>query len=71
MGSRGNMGLFLWARLATRAAEGDVPAGATFRDAKDLGNIILDLYRAGASLWQLALLNAAMAPARSLRDRRP
>jgi len=60
------MGFFVRARLATRPAAGDVPVGAVFRDAEDLGNAVLDLSRGGVLLWHLAFLNAAMARARSL-----
>jgi FAD/FMN-containing dehydrogenase len=68
VGSRGSMGFFVRVRLATRAADGDVPVGAVFRDAEDLGNAVLDLYRGGAPLWQLAFLNAAMARTLSLEE---
>jgi FAD/FMN-containing dehydrogenase len=44
VGSRGSVGFFVQARLATRAADGDVPVGAVFRDVEDLGNAVLDLY---------------------------
>lgn len=46
----------------------DVPAGALFRDARDLAKAVLDLYRGGAPLWHLAFLNAAMARARDIED---
>jgi FAD/FMN-containing dehydrogenase len=68
VGSRGSMGFFVRARLATRAADRDVPAGAVFRDAEDLGNTVLALYRGGAPLWHLGFLNAAMARAGSLDE---
>jgi glycolate oxidase len=68
VGSRGSMGFFVRARLATRAADGDVPVGAVFRDAEDLGNAVLDLYRGGTPLWHLGFLNAAMARAGSLEE---
>jgi FAD/FMN-containing dehydrogenase len=68
VGSRGSMGFFVRARLATRRADGDVPVGAVFRDAGDLGNAVLDLYRGGVPLWHLGFLNAAMARAGSLEE---
>jgi FAD/FMN-containing dehydrogenase len=68
VGSRGSMGFFVRARLATRRADGDVPVGAVFRDAEDLGNAVLDLYRGGVPLWHLGFLNAAMARAGSLEE---
>jgi glycolate oxidase len=68
VGSRGSMGFFVRARLATRRADGDVPVGAVFRDAEDLGNAVLDLYRGGALLWHLGFLNSAMARAGSLEE---
>jgi hypothetical protein len=42
--------------------------GAVFRDAEDLGNAVLDLYRGGVPLWHLGFLNAAMARAGSLEE---
>jgi hypothetical protein len=68
VGSRGSMGFFVRARLATRRADGDVPVGAVFRDAEDLGNAVLDLYRGGVPLWHLGFLNASMARAESLEE---
>jgi FAD/FMN-containing dehydrogenase len=68
VGSRGRMGFFVRARLATRAADGDVPVGAVFRDVEDLGNAVLTLYRGGTPLWHLGFLNAAMARAGSLEE---
>jgi len=68
VGSRSSMGFFVRARLATRRADGDVPVGAVFRDAEDLGNAVLDLYRGEAPLWHLGFLNAAMARAESLEE---
>ena len=68
VGSRGSMGFLVVARLATRRAVGDVPAGAVFRDVRDLAAAVLDLYRGGAPLWHLGFLNAAMARARSLEE---
>src|SRR5918993_793113 len=68
VGSRGRMGFFVRARLATRAADRDVPAGAVFRDAEDLGNAVLDLYRGGVPFWHLGFLNASMARAESLEE---
>jgi glycolate oxidase len=68
VGSRGTMGFFLRARLATRRAAEDVPVGAVFRDAEDLGNAILDLYQGGVPLWHLGFLNASMARAGSLEE---
>jgi FAD/FMN-containing dehydrogenase len=68
VGSRGSMGFFVRARLATRAAERDVPVGAVFRDAEDLGNAVLDLYRGGTPLWHLGFLNATMARAGGLEE---
>jgi FAD/FMN-containing dehydrogenase len=68
VGSRGSMGFFVRARLATRAAERDVPLGALFRDAEDLGNAVLDLYQGGTPLWHLGFLNATMARAGSLEE---
>jgi hypothetical protein len=68
VGSRGSMGFFVRARLATRRADGDVPVGAVFRDAEDLGNAVLDLYRGGVPLWHLGFLNSAMARAGSLEE---
>jgi FAD/FMN-containing dehydrogenase len=68
VGSRGSMGFFVRARLATRRADGDVPVGAVFRDAEDLGNAVLDLYRGGVPLWHLGFLNASMARAGSLEE---
>jgi len=68
VGSRGSMGFFVRARLATRRADGDVPVGAVFQDAEDLGNAVLDLYRGGVPLWHLGFLNAAMARAGSLEE---
>jgi hypothetical protein len=62
------MGFFVQARLATRAADVDVPVGAVFRDAEDLGNAVLELYRGGTPLWHLGFLNAAMARAGSLEE---
>jgi glycolate oxidase len=66
VGSRGSMGFFVRAQLATRRTVGDVHVGAIFREAKDLAGAVLDLYRGGAPLWHLGFLNAAMARARSL-----
>ena len=66
VGSRGSMGFFVRARLATRRAVGDVHVGAIFREVNDLAGAVLDLYRGGAPLWHLGFLNAAMARARSL-----
>jgi glycolate oxidase len=43
VGSRGTMGFFVRARLATRRAAEDVPTGAIFRDVENLGNAVLDL----------------------------
>ena len=37
------MGFLVRARLATRRAAGDVPAGAHFRDVEDLAAAVLDL----------------------------
>jgi glycolate oxidase len=68
VGSRGSMGFFVQARLATRAADGDVPVGAVFRDVEDLGNAVLALYRGGTPLWHLGFLNATMARAGSLEE---
>jgi FAD/FMN-containing dehydrogenase len=68
VGSRGTMGFFVRARLATRAADRDVPAGVVFRDAEDLGNAVLALYRNGTPLWRLGFLNASMARAGSLEE---
>jgi FAD/FMN-containing dehydrogenase len=68
VGSRGSMGFLVGARLATRRAVGDVPAGAVFRDVRDLAAAVLDLYRGGAPLWHLGFLNAAMARAKSLEE---
>jgi hypothetical protein len=51
-----------------RLVSEDVPAGALFRDARDLAKAVLDLYRGGAPLWHLAFLNAAMARARDIED---
>jgi glycolate dehydrogenase FAD-linked subunit len=68
VGSRGTMGFFVRARLATRAADIDVPAGVVFRDAEDLGNAVLALYRSGTPLWHLGFLNASMARAGSLEE---
>jgi hypothetical protein len=45
-----------------------VPAGAVFRDVRDLAAAVLDLYRGGAPLWHLGFLNAAMARAKSLEE---
>jgi len=42
VGSRGNMGFLVGARLATRPAGDDVPVGAVFRDAEDLAAAVLD-----------------------------
>jgi len=64
VGSRGSMGLVVRAWLTTRRASGDVPVAALFRDAEDLGKAVVDLDRGGVPLWQLGLLNAAMARAR-------
>jgi glycolate oxidase len=68
VGSRGTMGFFVRARLATRRANGDVPVGAVFQDAGNLGNAILDLYRGGVPLWHLGFLNASMARAGNLEE---
>lgn len=68
VGSRGTMGFFVRARLATRRAAEDVPVGAVFRDAGDLGNAILDLYRGGVPFWHLGFLNASMARAGNLEE---
>src|SRR5919112_1165048 len=68
VGSRGSMGFFVRARLATRRADGDVPVGAVFRDAEDLGCPLLVLYRGGVPLWHLGFLNDAMARAGSLEE---
>src|SRR5215213_1728505 len=57
------------ARLkSTRRAAEDVPVGAVFRDAGDLGNAVLDLYRGGVPFWHLGFLNASMARAGSLEE---
>jgi glycolate oxidase len=66
VGSRGSMGFFVVARLATRPAADDVPVGAVFRRAEDLAGAVVNLYQGGAPLWHLAFLNAAMARARGL-----
>ncbi|MEW6638549.1 MAG: FAD-binding oxidoreductase, partial [Actinomycetota bacterium] len=66
VGSRGSTAFFVRARLATRRADGDVPVGAIFRSAADLGNAVLDLCRGGAPLWHLAFLTAAMTRAKGL-----
>jgi glycolate oxidase len=68
VGSRGTMGFFVRARLTTRRAAEDVPIGAVFRDAGDLGNAVLDLYRGGVPLWHLGFLNASMARAGNLEE---
>src|SRR5215216_573057 len=68
VGSRGTMGFFVRARLATRRAAEDVPIGAVFRDAGDLGNAVLDLYRGGVPFWHLGFLNASMARAGNLEE---
>jgi len=68
VGSRGTMGFFVRARLATRRAAEDVPIGAVFRDAENLGNAVLDLYRGGVPFWHLGFLNASMARAGSLEE---
>jgi hypothetical protein len=68
VGSRGTMGFFVRARLTTRRAAEDVPVGAVFRDAGDLGNTVLDLYRGGVPFWHLGFLNASMARAESLEE---
>jgi hypothetical protein len=68
VGSRGSMGFFLRARLATRPAAGDVPVGAVFRDVEDLAAAVLDLHRGGAPLWHLGFLNAAMTRAQGLEE---
>jgi FAD/FMN-containing dehydrogenase len=64
VGSRGSMGLVVRAWLSTRRASGDVPVAALFRDAGDLGKVVVDLDRGGVPLWHLGFLNAAMARAR-------
>jgi FAD/FMN-containing dehydrogenase len=64
VGSRGSMGFVVKAWFRTRRAAEDVPVAALFRDAADLGNALLDLYRGGVPLWHLGFLNAAMARAR-------
>ena len=68
VGSRGTMGFFVRARLATRRAAEDVPIGAVFRDTENLGNAVLDLYRGGVPFWHLGFLNASMARAGSLEE---
>ena len=68
VGSRGTMGFFVRARLTTRRAAEDVPVGAVFREAGDLGNTVLDLYRGGVPFWHLVFLNASMARAESLEE---
>jgi glycolate dehydrogenase FAD-linked subunit len=68
VGSRGTMGFFVRARLATRHAAEDVPIGAVFRDAGDLGNAVLDLHGGGVPFWHLGFLNASMARAESLEE---
>lgn len=68
VGSRGTMGFFVRTRLATRRAAEDVPVGVVFRDAEDLGNTVLDLYRDGVPFWHLGFLNASMARAGSLEE---
>ncbi len=68
VGSRGGMGFFVLARLATRPAADDVPVGAVFRRAEDLAGAVVNLYQSGAPLWHLAFLNAAMARARGLEE---
>jgi len=68
VGSRGTMGFFVRARLTTRRAAEDVPIGAVFRDAGDLGNAVLDLYRGGVPFWHLGFLNASMARAGNLEE---
>jgi hypothetical protein len=68
VGSRGTMGFFVRARLTTRRAAEDVPIGAVFRDAGDLGNAVLDLCRGGVPLWHLGFLNASMARAGNLEE---
>jgi FAD/FMN-containing dehydrogenase len=64
VGSRGSVGFVVRAWLTTRRAAEDVPVAALFRDAADLGNAVLDLYRGRVPLWHLGFLNAAMARAR-------
>jgi glycolate oxidase len=66
IGSRGGMGFLVQARLGTRPANGDVRAGALFRDAEAMAEAVLDLYRHGVPLWHLGFLNAAMARAMGL-----
>ena len=68
VGSRGSMGFFVRARLATRRADEDLPVGAVFRNTEDLGNAVLNLYRSGVPLWHLGFLNAGMAHARGLEE---
>jgi hypothetical protein len=63
------MGFVVRAWLTTRRAADDVPVAALFRDAKALGNAVLDLYRDGAPLWHLGFLNVAMARAKGLEGR--
>src|SRR5215213_453262 len=48
VGSRGNIGFLVGARLATRPAGDAVQVGAVFRDAEDLAAAVLDLYRGAA-----------------------
>lgn len=68
VGSRGTMAFFVRARLATRRASADVPVGAIFKDAQNLGNAVLDLYRGGVPLWHLAFLTASMSRARGFEE---
>ena len=68
VGSRGTMAFFVRARLTTRRASADVPVGAIFEDAQNLGNAVLNLYREGVPLWHLAFLNGAMARARGFEE---
>jgi hypothetical protein len=68
VGSRGSMGFFLRARLATRPVGGDVPVGVVFRDVEDLTAAVVDLHRGGAPLWHLGFLNAAMTRASGLEE---
>ena len=64
VGSRGSVGFVVRAWLTTRRAAEDMPVAALFRDAADLGNAVLELYRGRVPLWHLGFLNAAMARAR-------
>jgi FAD/FMN-containing dehydrogenase len=68
IGSGGNSGIVVEARLRIRRADADVPFAAAFGNADDLAACVADLSRSGVQLWHLAFVNPTMARARRLAE---